>query len=316
VDARAAIDQRILAGFVGNAAGDALGRPWEGRLPSQIAMDRVEELPDSTRRRGGATSDDTALTLLVAEHLCEEQGVGAPVRFLERLASRADSIDGLGPSTTRAILRFRETGRPDAGDANTNGAPMRALPLGWVHHPLAAEHRRTWTLELSRMTHGGHGALAAACVVATCASWAIEDAPVDVLVEVAVEEATAVATHLGPGADSVVDALRAVRDDAWTPPSGGVSLDPAETVAAVLHCCRRAGGDLRRALRLAVGLGGDTDTVASIAGGLLGCCHTPAELDAALQWLPRVALPPRPLLVRLSSGLAGLRERLAGKQPP
>jgi ADP-ribosylglycohydrolase len=300
------VEERVRAGFIGNAAGDAFGLPWEGRAPDEIDLNRVDELPASAHWTSGATSDDTALTLLVAEHLAEHRGVGDPVGFLETLAARADSIPGLGPSTTRAIRQFRTTGRVDVGGSDTNGAPMRALPLGWMHAPSATEQRRSATLELSRTTHGGHGALAAACVIAACASLALEGAAVSELVDVGLDEAAAVAARLGGGA-AVVDALRDVRDRRWIPPRGGISLDPAETVGAVLQCCRQAEGDLPAALRLAVRLGGDTDTVAGLVGGLLACRSTPAQVAADLPWLHRASLPPQAQLIALSRQLARMR---------
>src|SRR5919106_3536379 len=97
--------------------------------------------------------------------------------------------------------------------------------------------RREWTLALTRVTHTGPEAVAAACVMSACASWAVEGAPTDVLVEVACEEAGTV------GADTkVVPALEAVRAGSWEPPGEGISLSPDETVAAVLHCCRTTDG--------------------------------------------------------------------------
>ena len=308
---QAEVEEHIRAGFIGNAAGDAFGLPWEGRAPDEIDMDRVDELPATGRWASGATSDDTALTLLVAEHLAEHRGVGAPVAFLERLAARADAIPGLGPSTTRALRQFRETARVDARGSDTNGAPMRALPIGWAHPPSTAGQRRSWTLELSRTTHGGHRALTAACVIAACASWAIDGASVAELVDVGVDEAAAVADRLGGGA-AVVDALRRVRARRWDPPPAGISLDPAETVAAVLQCCLHADGDLLTALRQAVRLGGDTDTVAGLVGGLLACRHVPSEVVAAVPWLPRVSLPSQSQLIALSRELATMRLGLQG----
>ena len=53
-------------------------------------------------------------------------------------------------------------------------------------------------------------------------------------------------------------------------PLNGISLDPYETVAAALWCAARA-TSLRSGLVSAVQLGGDTDTVAALVGGLMGC---------------------------------------------
>jgi tetratricopeptide (TPR) repeat protein len=59
---------RIRAGLLTFAAGDALGVPWEGRTPGEIDSEQITVLPARDGWPRGATSDDTAQLLLVAEH--------------------------------------------------------------------------------------------------------------------------------------------------------------------------------------------------------------------------------------------------------
>lgn len=47
------------------------------------------------------------------------------------LSERADRVPGIGPSTHAAIQHYRDHGRPPEAGGNTNGAVMRALPVGW-----------------------------------------------------------------------------------------------------------------------------------------------------------------------------------------
>jgi len=265
-------------------------------------MEQVDDLPKPEVWPRFSTSDDTALTLMVCEHLARESGKGDPQRFLERLAARSGSIHGLGPSTKHAIATFHTTGAPDDSGSNTNGGAMRALPLGWALPVSAKGQRRDWTLALARMTHTGQDAVAAACVMSACASWAIEGAPPGLLTEIAVEEAMAVGAHT-----AVAEALTMLHEGRWTPPSAGISLDAAETATAVLYCCQEADGDLVASLHLAVSLGGDTDTVAALTGGLLGCRLTPDEVRARLNWLDKVTQPPAADLARIAKALAGIR---------
>ncbi len=122
---------RIEAGLLGYAAGDAVGLPWEGKPAGEIDPDRLQSLQATQEWPAGATSDDTALTLLVAEDIVAT-GRAAADSFMERLAAAAPSIHGLGPSTTAAIEHFRRTGELPTTDGNTNGAVMRVLPIGWA----------------------------------------------------------------------------------------------------------------------------------------------------------------------------------------
>ena len=76
----------------------------------------------------------------------------------------------------------------------------------------------------------------------------------------------------------------------WEPPANGISPDPYETVAAALWCATRA-TSLRSGLVSAVQLGGDTDTVAALVGGLMGSKLTAEQVRAALPWHQLVVLP-------------------------
>jgi ADP-ribosylglycohydrolase len=304
-------DDRIAAGLTAYACGDALGVPWEGRPPSDATAEEIEVLPTRGDWPPGATSDDTALTLLVAEHLVEHDGSVDSEAFLARLAERAPTVRGLGPSTLEAIRILDEAGRLPTEGGNTNGAPMRALPLGWATALEDAARRRQLVVELSRSTHPSPEAQVAACVMAACASWALEGAAGRLLVEIAIEEARA-AAELSGTSGGLADQLVTVSNGEWTPPADGIGLDPYETVVASLACVVGA-PSLRDALVRAVGLGGDTDTVAALTGGLLGCASSREDVLAELPWLSAVTLPPDDVIVDVSGALARLR---AGGGPP
>ena len=281
----------------------ALGkRARRGATPSQI-----EQLPAREGWPRGATSDDTALTLLVAHHLADRDGDGDPAAFLADLAEQEAAIRGLGPTTTAAIERFRRGDEAaDSPGRATNGAAMRALPIGWVLPHDQAERRRQVTIAMSRATHADPAALVAACVIATCASWALEGASPSMLLEAATEEAREAAQAVTTEA-RLAEMLTQVSAGTWEPPANGISLDPYETVAAVLWCATRA-TSLRSGLVNAVQLGGDTDTVAALVGGLMGCKLTAEQVRAELPWHRLVVLPePESAIAETAAALATTR---------
>jgi ADP-ribosyl-[dinitrogen reductase] hydrolase len=296
---------RIAAAITAYACADALGLPWEAKPPAHLSEDEVERLPAREGWSRGATSDDTALTLLVARYLIEQEGGGDAASLLRMIAQEAPSIPGLGPSTTAAIEQFQRTGEPPTSGGTTNGAAMRAMPVGWVTPIHRPEQRRQLALELSRATHPSAEAGCAACVIAACAAWAIEGASPRLLTEIAVEEAAA-ASRLS-GADPRLGALlAAVASGTWTPSPQGVSLDAYDTVAAVLACV--AGStSLRGAIHRAISIGGDTDTVAALTAGLLGAGMTREVVLQALPWYPAVRLPEAAGITGISASLAALR---------
>jgi ADP-ribosylglycohydrolase len=296
---------RVTAGLLGYALGDAVGLPWERRPPQEIDATRLTPLRATEEWPAGSTSDDTALTLLVAEELTANLG-GSAVSFLQRLATAAPGIRGLGPSTTAAIDCFRRTGGSPTAGGNTNGALMRSLPVGWAVPVDRVDERRAWTVELSCATHPGPEAVTAACVGAACATWAIEGATPAMLLRIAREEAAAAVT--ARSADPrIVEMLAAVANGAWRPDYEADLLDPYETVTRALWCVVTQ-RTLADALLAAVRLGGDTDTVAALVGGLLGC-RLPAADVRNVFWADQVRMPPEHDLARLSDGLAGIRVR-------
>jgi ADP-ribosylglycohydrolase len=299
---------RIDGALTAYACGDALGVPWENAAADvSAAASQIEQLPARQGWPRGATSDDTALTLLVAHHLADRDGDGDPVAFLADLAEHEPAIRGLGPTTTAAIEQFRR-GREavDSPARATNGAAMRALPIGWVLPHDQAERRRQATIAMSQATHTDPAALVAACVIATCASWALEGARPSMVLEAAIEEAREAAQAVTTE-PRLAEMLTQLSAGTWEPSVNGISLDPYETVVAVLRCATRA-TSLRGGLVSAVQLGGDTDTVAALVGGLMGGNLTTEQVRAELPWHQLVVLPePESAIAETAAALATTR---------
>jgi ADP-ribosylglycohydrolase len=297
------VADRIAAALTAYTCGDALGLPWEGQPPS-ATTEQIEALPAPAGAERGATSDDTALTLLVCQHLASQPPDG-PIALLRIIAEKASTIHGLGPSTLAAIESFRTTDQPPTSGGNTNGAAMRALPVGWATPLEAYEEQRQLAIELAHLTHPGAEATCAACVMAACASWAVEGASAKLLLDVAIEEATEAARILDADT-SLADILASVAKGTWTAPKTGVSIDPYETVCAVLACLVGA-TSVREALLSAVRLGGDTDTVAALVGGLAAARSSTAQLRAELLWAEAISLPSEDATAELAAALASKR---------
>jgi ADP-ribosylglycohydrolase len=213
---------------------------------------------------------------------------------------------GAGPTTTAAVDRYRQTGELYAADGDTNGALMRILPAGWAIPATHAERRRDLVTRLTRVTHGG-AAIAAACAVAAMASYAVEGCSAHALITVALDELEHALVEHSAAAD-LLETAEAAGRGTWRPGAEGVSLGAAETLAALLHVLATCGDDVDGAMPYAVGLGGDTDTVAAITGGILGCRNA----EVRIGWLDRVTLPDAATLDRLAGGLHEVRRTSYG----
>jgi ADP-ribosyl-[dinitrogen reductase] hydrolase len=298
--------QRIRAGIIAYAAGDALGVPWEGRTPDEVRWEALEALPARGDWPRGATSDDTEQLLLVAKYLVEADGQIDERDFLARLATALPGMRGAGPTTQAAVRRFVATGELHATEGSSIGAAMRALPLGWATPVTATARRRELTIRLSRTTHGAPEAIISACVVAEMAAWAIEQHPIDAVVAAGVREADHLA-HLYGLSPTVLQTLQQAASGDWAPSTADMAPDAVSTVASVLYVSREA-TSLATAMKQAVAMGGDTDTAAAIVGGLLGC-QSP-DVTADIPWLPRVVLPESALIEATAIGLHALRQSL------
>jgi ADP-ribosyl-[dinitrogen reductase] hydrolase len=302
-DGVAATPQHVRAGIVAYAAGDALGVPWEGSTPEEVRWEALEALPARGDWPRGATSDDTAQLLLVAEYLVEAKGQIDERDFLARLATALPGMRGAGPTTQAAVRRILATGELHATEGSSIGAAMRALPFGWATPVAAVGYRRELTIRLSRTTHGAPEAIISACVVAEMAAWAIEQHPVDAVVAAGLREAEDAARQYALDPATLQPLRRAASGD-WPPTTAEPTLDALATVASVLHVLREA-KDLATALKRAVALGGDTDTTAAIVGGILGCQLEYVERQ--IPWITRVGMPDARLIEAAAAGLYELR---------
>ena len=298
--------QHIRAGIIAYAAGDALGVPWEGRTADEVRWEALEELPARGDWPQGATSDDTAQLLLVAEYLVEANGQVDERDFLTRLATALPRMRGTGPTTQAAVRRFLRTGELHATEGSSIGAAMRALPFGWATPAAATDHRLELTLRLSRTTHGAPDALTSAGVVAELAAWAVEQHPLDVVVAAGLGEAQHLVRRLGLRPADLQPLWQAANGE-WPAPKAGMASGAVTTLASVLHVLQEA-TDLASAMKHAVALGGDTDTAAAIVGGVLGC--QAEDVEPAIPWLPRVILPDLRLIEATATGLHDLRRSL------
>ena len=126
------------------------------------------------------------------------------------------------------------------------------------------------------------------------------------LLAAAAEEAREAAQEVTTDA-RLAEMLTQVAAGAWEPPANGISLDPYETVAAVLWCATRATSP-RSGLVSAVQLGGDADTVAALVDGLMGCKLTAEQVSAELPWHRLVVLPePESAISETAAALATTR---------
>ena len=273
---------RITGCIVGGAIGDALGNPYEGqRGPVRV------DFGDDWR-----FSDDTQLTLATCEAVTETRAVTA-ASIAKKMAEwfRDGRITGLGASTFKALSELNLGGHwalvGRKGEmAAGNGAAMRIAPLAFCLNPESGTHRQT-IRDVCRITHHNDEAYAGALVVITAIRMAAQD------------KWTGKRNMICHVADTLPDSrvrdrMQEVAQMAETASLADIALEfgcsgyvvetvPLALCGALLFESR--GFDV--ALMEIVSVGGDTDTIAAIAGQIMGAaCGRKSLPDDLINRLP------------------------------
>lgn len=274
---------RILGLLLGTAVGDALGLPYEGLAPARVErrLARCNGLRHSLVGTRGMVSDDTEHACLTVRALAASGS--HPAAFRRALARGLRwwllaLPPAVGLATARGIVRLwlgwspERSGVPSAG----NGPLMRAPVIGAVARDDA--HLVELVVASTRMTHVDPRAEQAALAIARFARGA--DEPVAVVESIADPELRA-RTHRALLAASGGVELEALRTALGF--ERGVSGFVNDTLPAVTFCWQRWPSDPAAAIEAAIRLGGDTDTVAALVGGLIGARSGPSAFPEA--WL-------------------------------
>ncbi|WP_313558519.1 ADP-ribosylglycohydrolase family protein [Miniimonas arenae] len=328
--------QRAHGALLGLALGDALGMPTQG-LPFEEVRARYGPLltqlhpapADHEIAAGlpaGRVTDDTDQALLLARLLLAGHGevdqhrLAADLLAWEDAMRAAGSLDLLGPSTRRALDAVA-AGAPVGTSGrwgDTDGAAMRIAPFG-IAHPLGqlgafvqGVHRA------GRVTHDTGIAVAGAAAVAAAVSAAVDGADLAEATDLAIEAAHLGATlghHVG-GADVAARIGWALDVVAEHRLDGGLELvdelvgtgvATQEAVPAAFAVLALTPDDPWLTVRAAASLGGDSDTIAAMAGAIAGALH---GADAFPADATRQLLAANPALADPGTGLTALADDL------
>lgn len=268
---------RVYGSLLGVAVGDALGLPAES-LPRWLIRWRYRSGPALRGgvvrfvRRRGDISDDTQLTIAVMRSILPG-GRYSHERFRDELRTWFAFRVAAGRSTTRAARRlWRDREAPPQAEASEgNGVAIRVAPLGLLLPSEAAV--MTAVEQNAAETHAGHAAVTGAKLVAGLVHTAARG-------EAAAFDGggafdALVARLAGVSGFSLERYRRALERSSLSEQlrSAGTSAWVVESVTAVLLVLRAHSNDFEAAMRAVFFAGGDTDSVASMVGGVLGALH-------------------------------------------
>jgi ADP-ribosylglycohydrolase len=268
---------RSAGALVGSAVGDALGAPFEfgppgrftARFPAPARGARTEMCGGGPPgREPGEFTDDTQMALLVATSLVERGGLDEADlfdRFLRWAAADPPDIGeqtravlGSGrPWDTAAAEHFRRTGR-----AAGNGSLMRTTPAAVRFARDGRAATADAARRISALTHGDPAAGEGCAVFHELVRVALDGG----------DPLAAVPSAVDAVADEHRERYAEVLAPDWTPEPGAPNGAVWPTLGSAVWALRH-GTSFAEVLRLVIDLGGDTDTVAAVAGGLAGAVY-------------------------------------------
>jgi ADP-ribosyl-[dinitrogen reductase] hydrolase len=277
--------------LVGGAIGDALGRPVES-WPARLVADRYptglrdfEADPGWSGGPVGTITDDTQMTMLVAEHLLDDEGHRL-TDLVHRIMRWGTHGRGIGQATHEALTNYANRKLPAGVKSAGNGTTMRCAPYALALAGLG--HRQvSLVADGSRLTHDDNTAAAAAVIqsaavnlcLATSAEALDPHAFLDTLVALFDSAPVpALALRHREGRFTVLELVTEVHDFLDLPASvafghfhNGAYV--METLPAVLACFLTNRREPESAILDAVMGGHDADTVAAMVGNLAGALH-------------------------------------------
>ncbi|MFT8640067.1 MAG: ADP-ribosylglycohydrolase family protein [Bifidobacterium sp.] len=293
------------------AYGDAMGMPTENLTRSQIAerygdITEFNESPDDVgtfirHLPAGTVTDDTENAIFLCNMLIDAKGRVDPELFVKYLMDWLDhderSAVMVGPSTKGAIEAIRHgTPLKESGIwGTTNGASMKIAPIGLISPVADMEGLIRNVSAICMPTHNTQVAIQGACIVAAAVSYMFDNQDIDWNEYYGlVHQAGALSSNLGnplPTPDILrrIDYGRHIADSADEDEFRdqlygfmGTGLETIETVPAAITIVYRYRANLRLCVRTCAGIGGDTDTLGAICGGICGgydCNLTDDEID-------------------------------------
>jgi ADP-ribosylglycohydrolase len=283
---------RILGALKALATGDAIGKQTENLSRADIArwypsgIRGFEGAPGLVLPRYagnrkhewlvGETTDDTERTMAVARAILRDRGqVRHTTVGQELLACRKCVHPGI-----KSLWEFHQAGDPSriATGHDGCGAAVRVAPVGILYRSHRLDDIVSGAHEASIPTHGGSLARAAAAATAAAVSSAIDGAGPQEILDLAVRAAQC-SESARPGSMPATfgAAIRTIHEDLvgqshFDPesvagkhlPNGPLTIVPLAIALATIVPSAEA------AILLAANVGGDSDSVASIAGAILG----------------------------------------------
>jgi ADP-ribosylglycohydrolase len=307
---------KIKGCFWGLALGDALGQPVEFASIEKI-RDIYGDKGVQTLEKKAIWTDDTEMTIALTRALLRLGTVEYFIDLNENEIGEAyakEFINWLdnpgyapGITTTEAVSFLKIHGaeswrKSGKNDSKGCGSVMRAAPLGiWFANALKPElplgagsyHKALFNVSKiqSEITHGHKAATAAALAGSYAVALAINGIPPDGMIHPIEQYCNSIHLDFKNAMERLKISLNNRENGTFKTDSEGLSYIGQgwvgdEAFAMALYSTIQYPNDFKTCLRVSVNHSGDSDSVACIAGSILGALHGIATIpEDWLNWL-------------------------------
>ncbi|TDW09483.1 ADP-ribosylglycohydrolase [Breznakia blatticola] len=299
--------KKILGALYGAAYGDSLGAITEFCTHEEI----IHHFPNGLRTyeksisvitkdiESGCVTDDFGSSCYVMQEIINEEGYFHRDIALKAILAWSEDENVFkryaGSNTKAAIERLKKGSVIEERDKlfhfqgkNTNGGAMKVTPIA-----LLAKHDVSrviqYTKDLCWPTHYNASAVSAAAAIACAIAQAQKETTIDSIIHEAIQGATKAWNEVsnegyvtfGPRIENriqyaVMVARKCTTDDELFSILNndiGTGILVNESIPAVFAILAYTDGDFEKSMYLAVNAGGDTDTIASMLGAIVGGYH-------------------------------------------
>jgi poly(ADP-ribose) glycohydrolase ARH3 len=283
---------KFLGCLIGTAIGDALGARREGRgmSGSEDIVSLAEKLEQLIY------TDDTHMTIGIAESLIESKGFDGEhmaQTFIKNYEAEPWRGYGPGPPRLFGMIKSGEAWYSAAnklyqGGSFGNGSAMRVAPVGLLYSR-NLEKLREIAYQSSSITHshelGKEGAALQACAVALALNTPSDE---DIDREAFLSRLqNFIQDRLYKEKVAQIRELLGEQDKAKVVAVLGNGIEAPRSVPTAIYCFLRQPQSYKDTVIYAISLGGDTDTIAAMAGAIsgayLGIEAIPSEWRAKLE---------------------------------
>lgn len=279
----AALASQFTGSIVGLAVGDALGYPAEFRSRAELLRAfpprGIEDFVPTGSHPRGTFSDDTQMTVALARGLLAARK--RPEEFdqvMQAIAaefvrwSQSPENDRAPGNTCMAACRNLAHGFAwrEAGVKNSKGcgSAMRVAPIGLLYRDLdlVAHVARLSSV----ITHGHDAAIEGAAAAAIAVRMALDQATPEKIYEEIMRRCADRSADFKACFEKIPGLIDRPVEEVLSKRGLGEGWVAEEAVAGAMWCFFRSPDDYRSAILLAVNTDGDSDSLAAIAGSILG----------------------------------------------